>query len=71
MNNNKESEFKKAILEDNTLKLVEQYLKEGWPREIKSLGDIRHYYKIRNELVLEKGLIYYGCRLVVPKVMYK
>lgn len=27
INNNKESEFKKAILEDSTLKLVEQYLK--------------------------------------------
>jgi len=69
--NNKEGEFKKAILEDNTLKLVEQYLREGWPKKINSLGDIRHYHKIRNELMLEKGLIYYGCRLVVPRVMCK
>ncbi|VVC44101.1 Ribonuclease H-like domain [Cinara cedri] len=69
--NNKESEFKKAILEDITLKLVEQYVREGWPKQINSVGDIRHYHKIRNELMLEKGLIYYGCRLVVPRVMCK
>ncbi|VVC25085.1 Aspartic peptidase domain,Zinc finger, CCHC-type [Cinara cedri] len=69
--NNKEGEFKKAILEDNTLKLVEQYLREEWPKNMNSLGDIRHYHKIRNELMLEKGLIYYGCRLVVPRVMCK
>lgn len=36
--NNKEGEFKKAILEDNTLKLVEQYLREGWPKKLIVLG---------------------------------
>lgn len=69
--NNKEGEFKKTILEDNTLQLVEQYLRKGWPKKINSLDDIGHLHKIRNELMLEKGLIFYGCRLVVPRGMCK
>lgn len=69
--NNKENEFKNAILEDSILQFVEKYLKEGWPGEMESLGDIRYYHKIKNELMLKNGLIYYGCRLVVPKAMRK
>ena len=31
------------------------------------MGEIRHFYKIKNDLAVEDGLIYYEDRLFVPK----
>ncbi|CAI6357006.1 unnamed protein product [Macrosiphum euphorbiae] len=70
-NNNKENEFKKATSEDIVLSKILQYLKKGWPAKIEDWGEIRHFHKIRSELVCEKDLIYYGCCLVVPQIMRK
>jgi len=69
--NNKEYEFKKGTLEDSVLGKVLQYLKIGWPNKIEVIGEIRHFYKIKNELLSENDLVYYGCRLVIPQLMRK
>jgi hypothetical protein len=64
---NKLTEFREKSRTDETIQEVKLYLHEGWP-DIKSLtGDVKHMFKLRNDLQLNDGLLYYGTRLVVPK----
>jgi len=38
---------------------VLKYLDECWPKKIVESGEIRHYFKIKNELIKENEIIYY------------
>src|SRR5436190_19762274 len=60
-------EFQENSSNDDCIKSISLYLHEGWP-DIKCLyGEIKHMYKLRNELQTSNGLLYYGTRLVVPQ----
>jgi len=53
---------------------VIEFLDKGWPNKIwriKECGKLRHYFKIRNNLTKENGLIYFYNRWIVPKIMKK
>ncbi|XP_050533909.1 uncharacterized protein K02A2.6-like [Daktulosphaira vitifoliae] len=66
--NDKEDEFKRNTGNDEVLKQIMEFCKKGWLK-VKCEGELKHYWKLRNEIYLENGLIYYGSRLVIPKVM--
>lgn len=44
-----------------------QYYKNGWPYNQKSIPDtVRHYFNIKNDLVIDEGIIYYDSRIIIP-----
>lgn len=62
-------EFQEKSLNDDCIKAVNLYLHEGWP-DIRTLyGEVKHMYKLKNELQTNNGLLYYGTRLVVPQTL--
>lgn len=69
--NNREKQFKDETFSDTNLEQVLKFLDMGWPNKIKECGELKHYFKIRNNLTKENGLIYFDNKLVVPKSMKK
>lgn len=63
-------ELIKKETEDNlSLAKVMKYLVEGWPQSKCYLEDnelIRHFFKLREELICNDGIIYYQDRIVIP-----
>lgn len=60
-------EFKKETVEDEVLGKVAEYYVNGWPVTINSGGDLAHYFKIRADIELSDGLLYYQNRIIIPK----
>lgn len=68
--NEKEKEFIQATESDQNLNKIKQFIKTGWPANVKNFeGELKHFSKIKNELLIENNLIYYDMRLVVPKLL--
>lgn len=68
--NEKEKEFIQATESDQNLSMIKQLIKTGWPSNVKNFeGELKHFSKIKNELLIENNLIYYDMWLVVPKLL--
>jgi len=64
------NEYKKKKLEDETLKMVTAYYKNGWPKNLSNSGnnsELIHYFKLKNEITMEGDLLYWNNRLLIPK----
>lgn len=51
--------------------IVFNLLEPKKPKNMKEEGEIKHYWKLRNEICIEGGLVYYGIKLVILKVLRK
>lgn len=57
---------------DSTLRMVSRYCLDGWPSDkSKVSGGVLPYFKIRNDLFIEDGVLYYGDRIIVPLSLRK
>nr|XP_042912826.1 uncharacterized protein K02A2.6-like [Parasteatoda tepidariorum] len=60
-------QFINGIKSDPVLKFVYDYCEKGWPKEAQSVPqEVKHYFKIRNELYLECGLLLKDSKIVIP-----
>ena len=65
-------ELKKVTAEDETLKMVIQFIRHGWPDEKREVPPIaRAYFNYREELTNEDGVVLKGSRLVIPQQLRK
>jgi len=55
---------------DQILKLVIKFLREGWPSKIEDKS-IKKYYKLREYLSVDRNVLLYGRRVVIPLVLQK
>jgi len=55
--NDKENEFVECTKSDEVLGKVLEFVKKGWPKKCNSEGELRYYYKIKNELIMSNELI--------------
>ena len=63
-------EIKKETEKDETLQILAKTIKEGWPNKYSTVEkSIRKYFHIRDELVVESGLIYKGTRVIIPETL--
>lgn len=61
-------EIKKGTEEDTTLQKVIEYVKKGWPSSNKSvLAEVRSYFNIQTELIVEENLLWKGVRVIIPQ----
>lgn len=70
INSNTNKEYVKATNEDDALKEIIRYFKDGWPKSLQSSNhELNHFFTIRNDLTVQEGLVFYEDRLVVPRGM--
>lgn len=68
MSNEKEIKFQLETSKDAVLANIMQTYKTGWPSEKKHLPEnIKLYWKFKNNIFVDNGLVYLGDRIMVPK----
>lgn len=66
----RKSELKRATEEDETLRKIKKYCKVGWPNNKSDCPiQVRHYYKLRNDIMTENDLLFYNERIIIPTSM--
>jgi len=59
--------FKNETSKDAVLKHLIEACKKGWPSHKSKVKDeIKFYYKLRNEIILDNGILYFKERIIVP-----
>ena len=57
---------------DSELKHVLSYYRKGWPSDKTKVPDsVKHFYKLRNDLFVSQGVVFYQDRIVVPIALRK
>lgn len=69
--NNKQKEFIEATKSNEILSQICKYLSTGWPNKCNSGDELKHYFKLKNGIILVNDLLYFGERLIVPKLLRK
>ena len=65
-------DLRKHAQEDHTYQQLLHYVYEGFPDHRSQLPDeCRAYWKVRDKLSVDDGLVVYGCRLVIPSALRK
>ena len=60
-------EIRREVAKDDTLAIVTQYVKHGWPDDKRKVhGPVTQYWPERGNLSIHDGLLLRGTRLVVP-----
>lgn len=63
----KKQKFRDAMKQDPMLQKIVTYVHEGWPSHKKLLSwEEKMFYKVRDNILYEKGLLFVGCKLVIP-----
>lgn len=61
-------EYQDATVNDENLSMLNNFVKNGWPKSIKKVPvEVKPYFKFRHEIVEFNGLLFKGDKLIVPK----
>ena len=64
------NKIKQATSCDNIMKTLIATIREGWPEDKSNVNEnIKQYWNIRDELVINSDLIFKGNRLLIPQQM--
>ena len=65
-------QLQKHSLADPVMQKVAHFITEGWPSKVKSIpSEIRPYFLMKDELIVDTGIIMKGLRVVVPQTLRK
>lgn len=68
MSNEKKLIFAQELDKDQVLNQVKTFCQTEWPKTRKQVqGEVRHYYKLREDIYLSNNLLFLGDRVIVPK----
>lgn len=60
--------YQEATNNDEELKLLKQYFRDGWPSDKTKVNDlVKYYFQHRDEIYVSDELVFYENRLIVPK----
>ena len=66
------AELQKHTLADPVMQKVTHFISNGWPAKSKSVPpEAQPYFPIRDELIVDDGVILKGLRVVVPQTLHK
>ena len=66
------AELQKHTLADPVMQKVTHFISNGWPAKSKSVPpEVQPYFPIRDELIVDDGVILKGLRVVVPQTLRK
>ncbi|KAF6772939.1 hypothetical protein AHF37_12719 [Paragonimus kellicotti] len=64
--------IRQTFADDEEMEKLEEQIKNGWPDNARQVNEIiRPYFKVRDELTTENGLVFRGERLVIPRAARK
>ncbi|KAF7257379.1 hypothetical protein EG68_08998 [Paragonimus skrjabini miyazakii] len=64
--------IRQTFADDEEMEKLEEQIRNGWPDNARQVGEIiRPYFKVRDELTTENGLVFRGERLVIPRAAGK
>ena len=67
ISNKREEQFKTETESDENFKTILKYCHEGWPGDISKVpNQIKEYFKLRNDILSENGILYFNDRIMVP-----
>ncbi|KAF0746075.1 Uncharacterized protein FWK35_00029599, partial [Aphis craccivora] len=64
--NNTVYDLRKATEQDPVLRNIIEYFKNGWPAINTINDDSRLYFNQRNEIIVEKGVVYIQHKIIIP-----
>lgn len=68
----RKSEMQNETDNDETLRIIKEYCQNGWPNnKNKCSPNTKYYYKLRNEILLDDGILFYRERVIIPSAMRK
>lgn len=62
-------QFQTETRNDPILSKVCEFYNSRWPVTVSEGGELNHFFKIRNDITVENGIVYFNKRLVVPGVL--
>ena len=66
------AQLQRHTLADPVMQKLAHFITDGWPAKNKSVPpDIKPYFPIRDELIVDNGIISKGLRVVVPLALAK
>jgi hypothetical protein len=69
---NRTKDIRDATSQDSSMKMLKEYITTGWPDNIhKVLEPVKMYYKFKDELAWEDGIIYRSSKILVPQKLRK
>ncbi|GFS86004.1 transposon Tf2-6 polyprotein [Trichonephila clavipes] len=72
MSEKRRVQFKKETELDPRLQIVVKYIKEDWPKSYKNVDNsVKTYYKIKNNIYIQEGLLFSNEKLIVPYSLRK
>ncbi|KAF8569804.1 hypothetical protein P879_05598 [Paragonimus westermani] len=61
-----------TFADDEEMEKLEEQIRNGWPDNARQVSEIiRPYFKVRDELTTENGLVFRGERLIIPRAARK
>ncbi|GBN74205.1 hypothetical protein AVEN_207695-1 [Araneus ventricosus] len=67
MSEKKIMQFKRETELDPELQIVVKYIQEGWPKCYKKVDNsVKLYYKVKNDLYINEGLLFMNEKFIVP-----
>jgi len=68
----RKTEIQNETEKDEALKIIKDFCIHGWPNNKENCPvELRYYYKFRNEIFLEDGILFFNMRIIIPKTMRK
>lgn len=67
MSSERKSEFRSETSKDKVLSEIIKYYYQGWPEENKLLKECKPYFKFKEDIYVESGLVFYTNKIIVPK----
>lgn len=67
LSSKREEQFRTATSNDAVFKSVSDFCLKGWPSDKSKVPlNVRQYFKIKDDIFLENGVLFYGDRILVP-----
>lgn len=65
-------EVRRQTQHDEALQTLKSIILTGWPEQKEEVPvNIREYWHYRDELTVQDGILYKGCRIIIPKGMHR
>lgn len=67
VSDDKKNEMKQKTEQDETLKQVKEYCKNGWPANKSDCpNQLLYYYRLRDDIILDDDILFYHERIIIP-----
>ncbi|XP_063901524.1 uncharacterized protein K02A2.6-like [Zophobas morio] len=64
----KQNQIKEETKNDQDLKQILHFYEHGWPNNVKQYSKVvKHFWKIKHDITVNNGIIYFNERIVVPQ----